>query len=119
MSTSDTTSKVGMGRPYRPRGEEPAVPALLRRVSRLQRSALDALERWPLLRLLVGREGFEPSKAMPTGLQPVPFGHSGTDPGCPSGPEVGEDPSRIVRGPRAAETGTPPGGRRPDGLRPG
>ena len=30
---------------------------------------------------MVGRGGFEPPKAMPTGLQPVPFGHSGTDPG--------------------------------------
>gem|GEM_PF-1301830 len=29
---------------------------------------------------MVGRDGFEPSKAEPTGLQPVPFGHSGTDP---------------------------------------
>ena len=29
----------------------------------------------------VGRGGFEPPKATPTGLQPVPFGHSGTDPG--------------------------------------
>jgi MFS family permease len=29
----------------------------------------------------VGAEGFEPSKAEPTGLQPVPFGHSGTPPG--------------------------------------
>ena len=29
---------------------------------------------------MVGREGFEPSKAKPTGLQPVPFGRSGTDP---------------------------------------
>ena len=28
----------------------------------------------------VGRGGFEPPKAEPTGLQPVPFGHSGTDP---------------------------------------
>ena len=31
---------------------------------------------------MVGRGGFEPPKAMPTGLQPVPFGHSGTDPGA-------------------------------------
>jgi MFS family permease len=29
----------------------------------------------------MGAEGFEPSKAEPTGLQPVPFGHSGTPPG--------------------------------------
>jgi MFS family permease len=29
----------------------------------------------------VGAEGFEPSKAEPTGLQPVPFGRSGTPPG--------------------------------------
>ena len=32
---------------------------------------------------LTGRvvgEGFEPSKAMPTDLQSVPFGHSGTPP---------------------------------------
>jgi MFS family permease len=29
----------------------------------------------------VGAGGFEPPKAEPTGLQPVPFGHSGTPPG--------------------------------------
>src|SRR5438552_1563340 len=29
----------------------------------------------------MGGEGFEPSKAEPTGLQPVPFGHSGIRPG--------------------------------------
>jgi hypothetical protein len=29
----------------------------------------------------VGEGGFEPPKAEPTGLQPVPFGHSGTPPG--------------------------------------
>src|SRR3954451_6852684 len=29
---------------------------------------------------MVGGEGFEPSKAEPTGLQPVPFGHSGIRP---------------------------------------
>ena len=28
----------------------------------------------------VGEVGFEPTKAEPTGLQPVPFGHSGTPP---------------------------------------
>ena len=28
----------------------------------------------------VGERGFEPLKAEPTGLQPVPFGHSGTPP---------------------------------------
>src|SRR5438093_2652574 len=28
----------------------------------------------------MGGEGFEPSKAEPTGLQPVPFGHSGIRP---------------------------------------
>ena len=28
----------------------------------------------------VGEGGFEPPKAEPTGLQPVPFGHSGTPP---------------------------------------
>ncbi len=28
----------------------------------------------------MGREGFEPSKAEPTDLQSVPFGHSGTSP---------------------------------------
>jgi hypothetical protein len=31
--------------------------------------------------LLVGAGGFEPPKAEPTGLQPVPFGRSGTPPG--------------------------------------
>jgi MFS family permease len=34
-----------------------------------------------ILRQGVGAEGFEPSKAEPTGLQPVPFGRSGTPPG--------------------------------------
>ena len=34
-----------------------------------------------LLRHLVGRDGFEPSKAEPADLQSAPFGHSGTDPG--------------------------------------
>jgi hypothetical protein len=29
----------------------------------------------------MGAGGFEPPKAEPTGLQPVPFGHSGTPPG--------------------------------------
>ena len=29
---------------------------------------------------VVGREGFEPSKAVPTDLQSAPFGHLGTDP---------------------------------------
>src|SRR5262245_44226884 len=29
----------------------------------------------------MGERGFEPLKAEPTGLQPVPFGHSGTPPG--------------------------------------
>ena len=29
---------------------------------------------------MVERGGFEPPKAEPTGLQPVPFGHSGTSP---------------------------------------
>ena len=29
---------------------------------------------------MVGREGFEPSKAEPTDLQSVPFGHSGISP---------------------------------------
>jgi MFS family permease len=32
-------------------------------------------------RLGMGAGGFEPPKAEPTGLQPVPFGHSGTPPG--------------------------------------
>ena len=30
----------------------------------------------------MGERGFEPLKAEPTGLQPVPFGHSGTPPGA-------------------------------------
>jgi len=30
---------------------------------------------------MVGREGFEPSKAEPADLQSAPFGHLGTDPG--------------------------------------
>ncbi len=29
---------------------------------------------------MVGRTGFEPVKALPTDLQSVPFGHSGTSP---------------------------------------
>ena len=29
---------------------------------------------------MVGREGFEPSKAVPADLQSAPFGRSGTDP---------------------------------------
>ncbi len=29
---------------------------------------------------ILGREGFEPSKALPTDLQSAPFGHSGTSP---------------------------------------
>ena len=29
---------------------------------------------------MVGREGFEPSKALPADLQSAPFGRSGTDP---------------------------------------
>ena len=29
---------------------------------------------------MVGREGFEPTKAMPADLQSAPFGHLGTDP---------------------------------------
>jgi twitching motility protein PilT len=37
----------------------------------------------------VGEAGFEPAKAEPTGLQPVPFGHSGTPPaGRKSSPRV-------------------------------
>jgi hypothetical protein len=32
----------------------------------------------------VGRDGFEPSKAVPADLQSAPFGHSGTDPGSRS-----------------------------------
>ena len=32
--------------------------------------------------LLVEEDGFEPSKAEPTDLQSVPFGHSGTLPGA-------------------------------------
>ena len=32
------------------------------------------------VKYLVGREGFEPSKAEPTDLQSVPFGHSGISP---------------------------------------
>src|SRR5205085_675008 len=43
--------------------------------------------------VVVGRDGFEPSKAMPTGLQPVPFGHSGTDPG----PEQDSHLLRAIR----------------------
>ena len=31
-------------------------------------------------RRLVERDGFEPSKAVPTDLQSAPFGHSGTPP---------------------------------------
>src|SRR6187549_2175372 len=31
-------------------------------------------------RCVVGERGFEPLKAEPTGLQPVPFGHLGTPP---------------------------------------
>jgi hypothetical protein len=31
-------------------------------------------------RRVMGERGFEPLKAEPTGLQPVPFGHSGTPP---------------------------------------
>ena len=33
-----------------------------------------------LLRVMVGRGGFEPPKAVPTDLQSAPFGHSGTSP---------------------------------------
>jgi MFS family permease len=36
---------------------------------------------WILRLREVGAGGFEPPKAEPTGLQPVPFGHSGTPPG--------------------------------------
>ena len=40
--------------------------------------------RWRLLlpkkEKMVGDGGFEPPKAKPTGLQPVPFGHSGNPP---------------------------------------
>ena len=32
------------------------------------------------LRVMVGGDGFEPSKAVPTDLQSAPFGHSGTPP---------------------------------------
>ena len=43
-----------------------------------------AIELFPpfpaFLRKMVERGGFEPPKAAPTGLQPVPFGHSGTSP---------------------------------------
>ena len=44
-------------------------------------SNASAIARPGLRRLLrMGREGFEPSKAEPTGLQPVPFDRSGTSP---------------------------------------
>ena len=33
-----------------------------------------------LLRVMVGRGGFEPPKAVPTDLQSAPFGHSGISP---------------------------------------
>ena len=33
-----------------------------------------------ILFILVGRDGFEPSKAVPADLQSAPFGHSGTYP---------------------------------------
>ena len=34
-------------------------------------------------RMMVEREGFEPSKASPADLQSAPFGHSGTSPSLP------------------------------------
>lgn len=46
---------------------------------------------------MVGRGGFEPPKAMPTGLQPVPFGHSGTDPQDRRIPTRTADPANSYR----------------------
>lgn len=46
---------------------------------------------------MVGRDGFEPSKAEPTGLQPVPFGHSGTDPERATVAEHGVAPENAGR----------------------
>ena|GEM_PF-2635559 len=43
-------------------------------------AANEVSEQKPSSVINVGQGGFEPPKAMPTGLQPVPFGHSGTDP---------------------------------------
>jgi cyclic-di-GMP-binding protein len=50
---------------------------------------------------IVGREGFEPSKATPAGLQPAPFVRSGTDPSkkipaVPRPPLRGQHPETVV-----------------------
>ncbi len=42
----------------------------------------------------MGEGGFEPPKAEPTGLQPVPFGHSGTPPGTLAGYRLAPDRAR-------------------------
>ena len=68
----------GIGRDRRHGGRVVRGPS---RSLRRRRSGAPAAGRHPPHRAsLVGREGFEPPKAMPADLQSAPFGHSGTDP---------------------------------------
>ena len=45
---------------------------------------------------VVGREGFEPSKAVPSDLQSDPFGHSGTSPDAGARPWTRRTPSLML-----------------------
>jgi hypothetical protein len=87
----ETTARVRPVQPLRARPGDPA-RAHDQRVEPASGSSRASVAR-------MGEGGFEPPKAEPTGLQPVPFGHSGTPPEKLSlpAPRLGADRAKALR----------------------